>query len=179
MFSTRMILTSSLFVLAAACTVGDESQVITSTGSGDVAYLDTNHDGTLDAIDVDGDGIADYAFDLSSCDDCSNLHPVAFCAHPLIDTNGDGSADGLDWNCDGVIDVWLSAPSGGGGGGGGQNVQQCKQTSALNQVQYSIDCKTTNGSSTCNCSLDGQVTNTCTTSSSDPCDIGGNNCCGF
>jgi hypothetical protein len=152
-----------------ACAVGPSEAPITSTDSGDITYLDTNRDGTIDAVDTTGDGVADYYFDLSTCGNaCSDLHPVAFCANPLVDVNGDGSPDGVDWNCDGVIDVWFS----GGSSGGGSST--CDSSQSVNGVSHEVKC--TNGS--CTCKTNGATVSTCSTTSNSACSIPGN-CCGF
>jgi len=178
MLRIQSLLTISLIAFGAACTVGsgDDPRSSTTTSSGEIRYLDTNGDGVFDAIDVNGDGIPDYGFDLASCQDCDDLHPVAFCANPLIDTNGDGIPDGLDWNCDGIVDVWLNPPT---GGGTTTTQDQCDGQTTSNAVQYAIDCKSSGGALSCTCSLNGAVVNTCTTTSSNACQFGGDNCCGF
>jgi len=163
---------------AGACAVGPSSSVTTSTDSGEITYLDTNHDGQFDAIDTNGDLVADFHFDLSTCPDCADPHPVAFCANPLVDVDGDGQPDGLDWNCDGVIDVWFNKGGGGGGGGGSSSGGSCQSSQSVNGVSHEVDCTNNNGTYSCSCKTNGTEVSTCSTTSSSACSMPGN-CCGY
>lgn len=165
----------ALFAIA-ACTVGPSTPMTTSTSTGEITYLDSNHDGHIDSIDVDQDDVADYFFDLSTCTGCADLHPVAFCANPLVDENGDGQADGLDWDCDGVIDVRF----GGGGGGGSTSSSTCDTSSSINGESHEVKCTTdASGVHNCDCLVNGTVTSTCSTSSNDACSLPVGTCCTF
>src|SRR5512135_1884087 len=99
-------------LLACGCVIGSNHQ--DPNGQPHVVFVDQNHDGLTDGIDVNGDGREDY---LMSCPPCTpGDSPV--CADPLIDSNHDGIPDGIDLNCDGVIDIAFGGGGGGGGGGG-------------------------------------------------------------
>jgi hypothetical protein len=166
---------STLFAslaLVCACTVGEPTD--SSSDESAFEYLDTDGDGSYDAVDVNLDGIPDYTFDAALTDDA--ITTQGFCASPLVDVDGDGSYDGLDWNCDGVIDIPLSPPPAGGGSGGGTSGSSCKST--IND--RTIECKSSGGEYECTCSEGGQVVLSCTTTSNSACSMPGNgNCCGF
>jgi hypothetical protein len=107
--------------------------------------------------------------------------PPATCKPIAIDSDGDGVSDGLDTDCDGDIDVPIQHD---GDGSGAMPDAGTPPTGEPSQCQsladnLAIQCQSDGGPSTCDCRDNGTLVKTCTTTSTSPCELGGDNCCGF
>ena len=169
--SLAVTVAGSLFV---ACMVGEG-------GRPPVTYLDEDGDGASEGVDTDGDGDADQA--IPSCTTCTpGQSPI--CANPIVDADNDGLPEGLDLDCDGQIDIpfYWDDPNGGGNTTPPPPPGDSSCYAMVNTGEKKeLSCTTSGGSSTCKCEIDDTLVQTCTTSSSTPCTIGGSatNCCGF
>lgn len=167
----------ALGVWGCDATLGDEA-ASSDSASDSLAFLDTDQNGTTDAIDIDGDGQPDFSLP-DGIDQIASYDPLACpITDALIDRDGDDRPDALDLDCDGTIDFELlplpiDKPDGSG------QFQVCEAAQDTNGTSKVVACVSLDGENhKCACTMDDVEVSTCETSISSPCSIPGN-CCGF
>lgn len=189
-----LVFTAASTLSLGAC-VGEPGETATSGESIDpIVYLDTDGNGAFDAVDIDSDGVADYALESEQTSIAVQTFSLELCLSPLVDRDGDGFIDGIDFDCDGQVDIELLPLDFGDGGAGGDDggiggddgdigagsggSQSCSASVSVHGDSLQIACSSDGEASSCTCTRNGVVEQTCSNGPGAICSFA-DNCCGF